>query len=360
MIEKLAQAGASVIGNTILLSEAETHLSNKIIDDAIKNLESKSNPILKEAINILKMGQSDLDSDGKLANAMKQAGNVVMGMQFQLGSPLGKPDKPLPDYVSRNALNLDKDINSGIFIYPAISATPPINILGETTHAIGHLNMWLDNDGGIRSDLLALDYYGEIIPSLAAMIAASSLNLTSQDLKISENKKFNLGNLSITLDDIGRIYPFFYQDAQGNSSFSMDSFYDVHVGKIDISKYKGKIVLIGASAFGVGSSVVTPIAEAMPPVLVLANIVASILNQDFIEIPDWARQVEIAVFLLVALFLMLLLPRLQAGMAAAISFVCLILLIGSSQLLLYSGLWLQFMLPTTLLVAGYILLITYC
>ena len=53
---------------------------------------------------------------------------------------------------------------------------------------------------------------------------------------------------------------------------------------------------------------------------------------------------------------MLLLPRLQAGMAAAISFVCLILLIGSSQFLLHSGLWLQFMLPTALLVAGYILL----
>ncbi len=358
MIEKLAQGGASVIGNTILLSEAETHISNKIIDDAIKNLESKSNPILNEAINILKMGKSNLDSDGKLANSMKLAGNVVMGMQFQLGSPLGKPDKPLPDYVSRNALKFDKNINSEIFIYPTISATPPISVLGERTHAIGHLNMWQDNDGGIRSDLLAVDYYGEIIPSLAAMIAASSLNLTSQDLKISGNKQFSLGNLSITLDDIGRIYPFFYQDAQGNSSFSMDSFYDVHVGKIDASKYKDKIVLIGASAFGVGSSVVTPIAEAMPPVLVLANIVASILNQDFIEIPDWARLVEVSVFLLIALFLMLLLPRLQASMAAAISFVCLILLIGSSQFLLYAGLWLQFMLPTALLVAGYIMLIS--
>jgi eukaryotic-like serine/threonine-protein kinase len=358
MIAKLTQGGASVIGNSILLSEAETHLSDKIINDAIKNLESKANPILAEAINILKNGKSELDSDGKLANAMLEAGNVVMGMQFQLGSPLGKPDETLPDYVSRNALGIDSNRDSGIYIYPAISATPPISIIGKTTHAIGHLNMWLDSDGGIRSDLLAIDYYGEIIPSLAAMIAAASLNLSSQDLKLSENRQFNLGKLSITLDDIGRIYPFFYQDEQGNSSFSMDSFYDVHVGNIDTSKYKDKIVLIGASAFGVGSSVVTPIAEAMPPVLVLANIVASILNQDFIVIPTWAWIVEIGAFILIALYLMLLLPRLQAGLAAAISFVCLIVLTGSSQLLLYSGLWLQFMLPTTLLVTGYILLIS--
>ncbi len=358
MIEKLAQSGANVIGNSILLSEAQTHLGDKYIDEAIKNLESKSDPRLNEAIDILKQGQSELDSDGKLANAMNKAGNVVMGMQFQLGSPLGKPDKPLPGYVSRNAFKLDSNIDSGIYVYPTISATPPISALGEMTLAIGHLNMWLDSDGGIRSDLLAVDYYGEIIPSLAALIAASSLNLSSQDIKISANRQFNLGNLSITLDDIGRIYPFFYQDAQGNTPFSIDSFYDVYVGNIDASKYKDKIVLIGASAFGVGSSVVTPIAESMPPVLVLANIVASILNQDFIEIPDWAWIVEIIAFILIALYLMLLLPRLHAGLAAAISFVCLVLLIGSSQFLLYSGIWLQLMLPTSLLVMGYILLIS--
>lgn len=215
-----------------------------------------------------------------------------------------------------------------------------------------------NTDGGICSDLLAVDYYGVVIPSLAAMIAAASLNLSSQDLKISENKQFNLGNLSITLNDIGRVYPFFYQDEQGNSSFAMDSFYDVYVGNIDASKYKDKIVLIGTSAFGVGTSVVTPITEAMPPVLVLANIIASILNQDFIEISHWAGIVEFLVFILIALFLMLLLPRLQANMVATINFTCLVLLIGSSQFLLYSGLWLKFMLPTTLLVTGYILLIS--
>ncbi|MBL1141286.1 MAG: CHASE2 domain-containing protein [Proteobacteria bacterium] len=358
MIEKLAQSGAKVIGNSITLSEPQTHLGGKYIDQAIQNLESLSAPGLNDTINILKEGKSELDSDGKLAKAMEKAGNVVMGMQFQLGKPLGKSDKNLPDYVSRNSITVDPKTQSAIYFYPAISATPPIAVLGETTHAMGHLNMWLDSDGGIRSDLLAVDYYGEIIPSLAAMIVASSLNLSSQDIKVSENKKLNLGNLSITLDDIGRIYPFFYQDAQGKTPFSIDSFYDVHVGNIDVNKYKDKIVLIGASAFGVGTSYVTPVSEAMPPAIILANIVASILNQDFIEIPDWARLVEILVFILIALYLMLLLPRLSANMAAAISFVCLILLIGSSQFMLYSGLWLQFMLPTTLLVLAYILLIS--
>jgi CHASE2 domain-containing sensor protein/tRNA A-37 threonylcarbamoyl transferase component Bud32 len=335
MIKKLSQSGARVIGNSITLSEPQTHLGAKYIEQAIQNLESLSTSDLNEAISILKEGQSELDSDGKLANAMKQAGNVA-----------------------RNTITLNPNINSGVFIYPAISATPPISIIGQTTHAIGHLNMWLDSDGGIRSDLLAVDYFGEVIPSLAAMIVASSLNLSSEDIKLTENKKLNIGNLTITLDDIGRIYPFFYQNSEGKTPFSIDSFYDVHVGNIDVKKYKDKIVLIGASAFGVGTSHVTPISESMPPAIILANIVASILNQDFIEIPDWAWLLETFIFILTALYLILALPRLSANMAAIISFTFLLLLIGSSQFMLYSGLWLKLMLPTTLLVMGYILLIS--
>lgn len=354
MIEKLAQAGTRVIGSTIVLSEPQTHLGSSFIDNALGRLESSAVPDLDDVITILREGQIQLATDKRLAQAMKDAGNVVMGMQFQLGEPIGNADRPLPEYVSRNALSLD----GSRFIFPTISATPPIEILGETTLAIGHLNMWQDRDGGIRSDLLAVDYYGEVIPSLAAMIAAANLNLSSQDMTFSPTGQFNLGKLSITLDDIGRIYPFFYQDTEGNSPFTIDSFYDVHIGDIDVSKYKDKIVLIGASAFGVGNSYSTPISESMPPVVMLANLVASILNQDFIEIPEWAWIIEFVAFILIALYLMLLLPRLQAGLAAAISFGCLILLIGSSQFLLYSGIWLQLMLPTALLLTGYILLIS--
>ncbi|MEO1924460.1 MAG: serine/threonine-protein kinase, partial [Gammaproteobacteria bacterium] len=77
-----------------------------------------------------------------------------------------------------------------------------------------------------------------------------------------------------------------------------------------------------------------------------------------IEVPSWAGLVEFFVFILIALFIMLLLPRLKASLAAVISFICFLILIGSSQIMLYSGLWVQLMLPTTLLITGYILLIS--
>ena len=358
LIEKLADAGAAVIGYSILLSEPQTHLGASYIDNALTQLSNIRDPAVNDAVATLRQGQAELDTDTRLANAMQEAGNIVMGMQFQLGTPLGKPDEALPDYVARHALNADVQAGGDVFFYPALSAVPPIQTVGKTTRAVGHLNLWQDGDGGIRSDLLAIDYYGEAIPSLATLIAAASLNLESQDLSITADRQFKLGNLSISLDSIGRFYPFFYLNESGDSPFIIDSFYDVYTGNIDAKKYKDKIVLIGASAFGVGTSVVTPVVEAMSPVVVLANIVASILGQDFIVAPDWAWLVELAAFLLVALYLMMLLPRLNASMAAVISFTLLVLLIGSSQVLLYSGIWLKLMLASALLLTGYVLLIS--
>ena len=56
----------------------------------------------------------------------------------------------------------------------------------------------------------------------------------------------------------------------------------------------------------------------MPPVVTLAHSVSSILEEDFFVVPAWGFWVEKLAFLAVALYLILLLPRLKAGMGFAI------------------------------------------
>ena len=57
-------------------------------------------------------------------------------------------------------------------------------------------------------------------------------------------------------------------------------------GKIPPEKYRDKVVLIGATAAGVGASQVTPISAGTSPVLTLAHSVSSILKQDFFVTPN--------------------------------------------------------------------------
>ena len=358
MVNKLTMAGARVIGNTILMSEAQT--TPESIRNLINYVEStgliEENQELGSLIGIAK---ADLNKDDKLAESYKQAGNVILGMQFELGEPFGNPDEELPEFVQKNTLlDISGNIEDG-FPHPAISATPPIDVLGEQAAGLGHLSIFFDVDGGIRSEVLTSDYYGSTFPSLALQIAAQSLNLSVDDIHVELGKSVTLGNLQIITSPLSHMHPFYYVDENGVPQFSTSSFFDVYEDKINPAFFKDKIVLIGATALGVGTTFVTPVSDAMQPVFILANSVASILNQNFFVVPDWAYNVELLVYLFIALYLVLLLPRLSAAMAAITSAFLLIALIGTGQFLLISeATWLQLMLPATLLTCGYLLLIT--
>lgn len=366
MIKQLADGGADVIGNTILLSEPQIDPGLRHLNDLVGyynewNLSEYSLPGLNELEQRLLSARDELNTDARLAESMRAADNVVLGMQFNLsrsGVVLSRPESAQPDYITRNQV-APEDRPADGSPWPAESATPPIQPLAEAATAIGHMNTWWDIDGAVRSELLLVEYDGAYYPSVALQIAAQSLNLEPADIRVQLGDAVQLGKLEILTDPISRMYPFFYQGSGERSAFPVDSFFDVAQGKIPAEKYKNKIVLLGATAFGVGTPFKTPIAEGMPPVLVLANVVSSILNQHFFVQPPWAGWLRFGAFATVALFLILALPRLTAGFAAIASVLLLLVLFASNQyLLIQEAMWVQLMWPAAALVAGYLLLIS--
>src|SRR4029077_6228297 len=117
----------------------------------------------------------------------------------------------------------------------------------------------LDEDGATRYEPLVIDYYGQRYPSVALLLAAKSLNLSAKDIKVKLGENVSVGGKTIRTDDAAQMYTYFYKDRGGNRAFAEDSFFDVYSGKIPASKYADKIVLIGATAAGVGATQVTPI-----------------------------------------------------------------------------------------------------
>jgi serine/threonine-protein kinase len=155
------------------------------------------------------------------------------------------------------------------------------------------------------------------------------------------------------------MYTYFYRDRDGRAAFQVDSFYDVLNGKIPAAKYADKIVLIGPTAAGVGTTSVTPVSAAMAPVLTLAHAVSSILQEHFFTAPAWAYWCELALILLVGGYLIALLPRLKAGPALVISAGVFVSLIALHFVMMISAaVWMQLMLPATLLLAGHAALVS--
>jgi len=358
MTDKLAAAKAKVIANTLFLFEPQIDSGyqyiTKLLELASKSQAEGAEP--SPMLALLKEAEAALNTDRRLAESYTKAGNVLLPMLFTIDIPRGRPDRALPDYVVKNAIP-GKEPELGAL--PASEVQVPLDSLGRAAAGLGHLNANPDVDGGTRTEPLVLRYFELHFPSLSLMIAAKSLNLSPADIRIRANEGVTLGRLNIGTDPALQMYTYFYKDRDNRSAFQVDSFYDVLTGKIPATKYADKIVLIGATAAGVGTASVTPVSPAMPPVLTLAHSVSSILQEHFFVAPTWAWLVEKAVFVLVALYLIVLLPRLRAAPAAVVTGVILVVLIAVHFVLMTTrATWMQLMVPCALLLVGHIALIS--
>ena len=369
MVDILAAGHPKVIGHTAFFFEPQVDAGLGYIYKIAELLDGftftdTADPAqqaeLAQLYALLLEAAQNLDNDKKLGESMAKANDVLLAIFFNLGEPQGNPDQPLPDYVLRNNLPNVKDASGyGAQPLPTRAALLPIPVLGSKALAIGHLNSFPDVDGAIRTEPLVVGYYDQYYPSLSLMLAARSLNLGPKDIQVNLGEGVQLGNLKIATDPALQMHTYFYKDSNGRAAFQVDSFYDVFTGKIPAEKYRDKIVLIGASAAGVGTLQVTPISPGMAPALTLAHSVSSILQGDFFVSPGWAGMAGFAVFVLVALYLVLLLPRLNAAIGAAVTGVLFVTLLATHFILMTTqAMWLQLMMPAALLLAGHLLLTT--
>ncbi len=366
MIAKLKQAGAKVVGYASFFFEPQIDPGLAYVQkltELYQALPPAEQQNLAQFSAVLGEAEDALNNDRKLAAAVTEAGNIALPMLFVLGEPRGNPDKPLPDYVLKNQITKVVDRmgaqGNNIFPVPTLQAVAPMQEIAAGAAAIGHLNALPDVDGSTRTEPLVVRYYDQYFPSFSTMLAAKSLNLGPGDIEMRLGEGIKVGNLTITTDPYLQMHSYFYKDKDGRPAFPLDSFYDVISGKIPAEKYRDKVVLIGATAAGVGTYQVTPISPAMPPVVTLAHSVSSILQEDFFVAPTWGFWVEKLVFVLVALYIILLLPRLNAGMGFVLSAAVLVALFATHFALMAGKLvWIQLMASAVLLVIGHILLTT--
>jgi serine/threonine-protein kinase len=355
LIDKLAAGKAKTIVHTAFFFEPQTDRGLPYLRRIKEALgDPAGNAAIENAEKLIAEAEQALDTDAKLAAAMQRAGNVLTPSLFSLGEPLGKPDQPLSAALLKNALD-DRDA----FSLASVSALQPIDSIANAAAGIGHLNQQRDIDGAVRSEPMLVSYYGKAVPSIALLAAARSLNLSASDIRVVPGESVQLGKLKVRTDPVARMLPQFYPPRDGKPAFAPDSFYDVLSGKIPAGKYADKIVLIGPTAGGVGTPFPTPAGQDLTPVELMAHITSSILSEQFIVQPAWSLLATLGALLLVAAYLVALLPRLSAGMGGAVTALAFLVLLGAEYgLLSASATWVQLVFPATMLLVGHIALTT--
>ncbi len=359
LLNVLAAGHPKVVGNTVLLFERQKDPGLEYINKISAFLENSSLRSSRGDAEQLRAMVQDaaqhLDNDKKLSESMARANDMMLAMDFVWGEPQGKPDQPLPPYVQRNALT--RISGDGPDPVLASDVKFPIPEFGENAVAIGHRKVEDDVDGAVRSEPLVVKYFDQYYPSMSLMLAAKSLNLKPKDIQVNLGRGVKLGSLFIPTDRAIRMYPFFYANRDGKSPFQVDSYYDVLTGKIPAAKYRDKIVLIGATAAGLGAFQVTPVDAEMPSVMTLAHSVSSILKQDVFIEPSWGLWAQLGVFLAVTLYLTLIFPRLGAAAGAALTAILFFsMLVAHFVLMTQYGMWVKLMIPASMLLVGHLVL----
>jgi serine/threonine-protein kinase len=360
LIDQLSAAKAKTIAHTAFFFEPQTDpglvfirkMKDVLADPAVA--QAGPNAVSEQLGQVIAEAEVALDTDAKLAASIGKAGNVLLPSVFALGMPQGRPDNPLPAYALKSAVD-----EPGSFSVPAIRSQQPIEIIGQPAVGIGHLNQWVDVDGSVRQEPLLVNYFGKAVPSMSLLVAAHSLNLGPADVRLNAGESVQIGKLVVKTDDAALMLPQFYRGKAGRPAFAVDSFYDVVTGKIPASKYAGKIVIIGATAAGVGTQFATPAGPGLSPAETIAHITSSILSEHFIVQPAWGGWATLGALLLVAGYLIAGLPRLSAGKAAVVTLgLFLSLLVLEFGLLSASATWLKLVFPAALLLLGHLALTT--
>jgi eukaryotic-like serine/threonine-protein kinase len=363
MTDQLAEAGAKVIGIDVFMREPELNpglQQIKVMQSAFaeKVAAAKAanpkvqNPLADELISTMDNTAKQLDNDAKLGDSVALAGNVVLPMYFELGVPIGKVDKQVPDFVAKNFMANIKSDNS---VTPALDFQSPYELFGKEAKAIGQSNLTPSSDGVQRSVPLVVDFNGKLMPSFALQAIRAYYSLESDDYRFVPGKEIVLGRAHIPVDLQGR----FLVNYLNRESVPRVYFSDVRNKKVPMDMFRDKIVLIGMMATGGGDLYISPVADLFPGVEIHANVINNVLAGTYLIRPEWAPKLELAVMILFALFVAFAIPHLSAGKSAIIAVVLLAITIGGG---IYAftqyGFWLKMLYPCLMLIAGYTVVVS--
>lgn len=274
--------------------------------------------------------------DDDLARAIKQKGNVVLPFVFDFE---GHPPSRIDDAFLDNAFLVIK--NENLFnIHRPITAKGlllPVPVFAQDAAAMGYINMIPDGDGKLRWEPLAIEYEGQLYPSIDLQVARLYRGLSPADMSLQATDSITLGKTVLKTDPFGKMLIPYYGP---HGTFPVISALDIFEGKVDPALVRDKVVLIGPTAVGIHDKIVSPSSAIMFGIEKHANMIGAILHKQNIRFVG--RFTNILIILLVGIVFTLFIVKLRAITGAAMATVFLTVLFATGYILFFTWrLWID-------------------
>ncbi len=315
LLDALREDGASVVAFDMTFSKPdETVLPLQDLSGDLAAERKKGRAVSPAVLSTIENKEKQYNYDQQVAAAIQRFGNVVLGSYFLYTKAdlAGVSSQSLDEYANQIAyfpfpqvrplpsargeqgrvhvIQLYEDLN-----YLPRGAEANAAIFTEAVAAkkgVGFFNVFLDADSVMRHlplaipygrdpDLASWDFYA----SLEVQAVRLYLGLSDEQVALTYGGSGVVGvefgkRLFVRTDYISRLLVNYHGPAR---TYPYVSFANAALKKFPPGTFKDKIVLVGASATGIGDLRATPFGGIdFPGTEIHANVIDNILNQQFI------------------------------------------------------------------------------
>ena len=362
----LINAKPSVIGFALPFNTIQSYRGLDELQKLNQELEQKS---IKSTLYIrqkLQRLEQNMDTDQVFAKSLSHAGRVVLAMPYVMDSETNQGRQAeLPDYLDKFKLrNVVPVEQTGFSRWITDKSVPvvdkiylPIEPLVQHVGGAGLINLGRHERQYVRRIPTVFQLGESYLPSFTLMMVARNMHLSTRHISVEAGHGLKLANNHVLTDEKLRIYPRFYKGKNDKDAFKVYSILDVLNNNIARSDIRGKTVLIGLTAEQHINSLMTPIGEAMAPVMITAHAVSSVLNEELLIVPESRYWMQFIAFVVIGLYLMFLLPRFRFSTGLIFSVLLAVVLLNVFFYTIISeSTWLPLMAPLSALLIGHLVL----
>ncbi|MEP6998080.1 MAG: adenylate/guanylate cyclase domain-containing protein, partial [Betaproteobacteria bacterium] len=368
LIDALSRDGARTIAFDITFAEPDENSRLGLVDQLAQKIDSLHVEIPQLA-DFIRESRIDADNDRALVRALERSkAAIVLGYFFHMNEAevgyklneagierqlrgIADSRYPLVLYTDRSAASV-----------PLMKAYAPqgnLEIFTAAAPSSGYFTVASDPDGVVRWMPLVIQDGEDLFPPLSLLSVWHFLGKPQLAVRVGPNgvEGVQIGDRLVPTDEAGQMLINYRGPPKTFPHYAIS---DILGGGLPSGTFKDKIVVVGATAIGIGDIRSTPFGPVSAGPEIHATVIDNILTGDFIARPRWSQIFDLLAIVILPLLVAAVLPRVSAFGGLAFSVGVFVLFVGVAyELFVRAHAWLNMVYPVFALAATYTMLTVY-